>query len=122
MSTNELCLLILKIVEKRPDEAKKIRDIIKSRVKKLEDIESLLLLNFNIMMNMRVEEDKDLKDLTKKEEKEEKEFEREEESESSEELFETCKKEMKAEEDDEEEDIPLGSVINFGSDYKKKKK
>ena len=119
MSTNELCLLILKIVEKRPDEAKKIRDIIKSRVKKLEDIESLLLLNFNIMMNMRVEEDKDLKDLTKKEEKE---FVREEESESSEELFETCKKEMKAEEDDEEEDIPLGSVINFGSDYKKKKK
>ena len=65
LPTYELCLLILSIIDKKPDEAKKIRDIIKSRVKKAEDIENLLLTNFNIMMNMRVEEDKDLEDLIK---------------------------------------------------------
>ena len=65
LPTYELCLLILSIIDKKPDEAKKIRDILKSRVKKAEDIENLLLTNFNIMMNMRVEEDKDLEDLIK---------------------------------------------------------
>ena len=63
LPTYELCLLILKIVEKNPKEAEKIRDIIKSRVKKQEDVEILLLTNFNIMMNMSVGEDNDLKEF-----------------------------------------------------------
>ena len=63
LDTDELCLLMLKIVEKKPEEAKKIKDIIKSRVKKPEDVENILLTNFNIMMNMRVEEDKELLDI-----------------------------------------------------------
>ena len=63
LDTDELCLLMLKIVEKKPEEAERIRDIIKSRVKKPEDVENLLLTNFNMMMNMKVEEDKDLLDI-----------------------------------------------------------
>ena len=63
LSTSELCLLMLKIVEKKPEEAEKIKNIIKSRVKKQEDVENLLLTNFNIMMNMKVEEDSELKGI-----------------------------------------------------------
>ena len=63
LDTDELCLLILKLVEKKPEEAEKIKDIIKSRVKKPEDVENILLTNFDIMMNMRIEEDKDLLDI-----------------------------------------------------------
>ena len=70
LQTNELCLLMLKIVEKKPEEAEKIKNIIKSRVKKPEDIENLLLTNFNIMMNMKVEEDSNLQDLIKEHPKE----------------------------------------------------
>jgi len=66
LPTSELCLLILKIVEKKPEEAEKIKNIIKSRVKKPEDVENLLLTNFNIMMNMKVEEDSNLIDLKEK--------------------------------------------------------
>jgi hypothetical protein len=54
---NELCLLMIKIVEKKPDEAKKIKDIIKSRIEKPEEIENLLFTNFNIMMNMIIDDD-----------------------------------------------------------------
>ena len=57
LSTDELCLLMLKIINKKPDEAAKIKDIIKSRVEKPEDVENLILSNFNIMMNMRIEEE-----------------------------------------------------------------
>jgi hypothetical protein len=57
LSTDELCLLMLKIINKKPEEAAKIKDIIKLRVEKPEDVENLILSNFNIMMNMRVEED-----------------------------------------------------------------
>ena len=57
LSTDELCLLMLKIINKKPEEAAKIKDIIKSRVEKPEDVENLILSNFNIMMNMRVEEE-----------------------------------------------------------------
>ena len=60
LEIDELCLLMLRIVEKKPEEAEKIKNIIKSRVKKQEDVDNILLTNFNIMMNMRVEEDKDL--------------------------------------------------------------
>ena len=63
LPTNELCLLMLKIVEKKPEEAEKIKNIIKSRVEKPEDVENLLLTNFNIMMNMKVEEDSDLTEI-----------------------------------------------------------
>ena len=63
LPTNELCLLMLKIVEKKPEDAEKIKNIIKSRVEKPEDVENLLLTNFNIMMNMKVEEDSDLKEI-----------------------------------------------------------
>ena len=63
LPTNELCLLMLKIVDKKPKEAEKIKNVIKSRVKKPEDVENLMLTNFNIMMNMKVEEDSDLKEL-----------------------------------------------------------
>ena len=73
LRTDELCLLMLKIIEKKPEEAQKIRDIIKSRVKKHEDVENLLLTNFNIMMNMKVEKDKDLEEIENEIEKEEKE-------------------------------------------------
>ena len=66
LNTSELCLLLLKLVEKNPEEAEKIKNIIKSRVKKVEDVENLLLTNFNIMMNMRVEEDKDLDEIKQK--------------------------------------------------------
>jgi hypothetical protein len=69
LRTDELCLLLLKLVNKNPEEAKKIRDIIQSRVKKPEDVENILLTNFNIMMNMRVEEDKDLEGVKTFEEK-----------------------------------------------------
>jgi hypothetical protein len=48
---------MLKIINKKPEEAAKIKDIIKLRVEKPEDVENLILSNFNIMMNMRVEED-----------------------------------------------------------------
>ena len=71
LRTDELCLLLLKLVNKNPEEAKKIRDIIKSRVKKPEDVENILLTNFNIMMNMRLEEDKDLEEVKTMEEKRE---------------------------------------------------
>ena len=57
---NELCLLMIKIVEKKPDEAKKIKDIIKSRIEKPEEIENLLFTNFNIMMNMIIDDKKQL--------------------------------------------------------------
>ena len=57
---NELCLLMIKIIEKNPNEAKKIKDIIKSRIEKPEEVENLLLTNFNIMMNMTIEVDEDL--------------------------------------------------------------
>ena len=60
LQTSELCLLMLKLIEKNPEEAEKIKNIIKSRVKKAEDVENLLLTNFNIMI---VEDDKDLKDI-----------------------------------------------------------
>ena len=63
LRTDELCLLLLKLIKKNPEEAKKIKDIIKSRVKKKEEIENIILTNFNIMMNMRVEEDKDLEEI-----------------------------------------------------------
>ena len=69
LTTYELCLLILKLFDKQPEEAEKIKDIIKSRVKKAEDVENLLLTNFNIMMNMRVEEDKDLEEIKQQIEK-----------------------------------------------------
>ena len=62
LQTNELCLL-LKLVDKKPEEAEKIKNIIKTRVKKSEEVENILLTNFNIMMNMRVEEDNDLEEL-----------------------------------------------------------
>ena len=65
LRTDELCLFILKLVDKNPKEAEKIRDIIKSRVKKSDEAENILLTNFNIMMNMRVEEDKDLEEIKK---------------------------------------------------------
>ena len=42
---------------------KKAKNIIKSTVKKPEDVENLLLTNFNIMMNMKVGEDKDLQKI-----------------------------------------------------------
>jgi hypothetical protein len=71
LPTDELCLLMLKIIEKKPEEAKKIRDIIKSRVKKPEEVENLLLTNFNIMMNMKVEEDSNLEVLKEEIEAEE---------------------------------------------------
>ena len=70
LPTNELCLLMLRIVEKKPKEAEKIKNIIKSRVKKPEDVENLLLTNFNIMMNMKVEEDSDLTEIKKEIERE----------------------------------------------------
>ena len=60
---NELCLLMIKLVEKKPDEAKKIKDIIKSRIEKPEEVENLLLTNFNIMMNMTIEDDEYLEKL-----------------------------------------------------------
>jgi hypothetical protein len=41
LPTNELCLLMLRIVDKKPEEAEKIKNIIKSRVKKPEDVENL---------------------------------------------------------------------------------
>ena len=63
LRTDELCLLMLKIIDKKPEDAKKIRDIIKSRVKKSDEAENKLLTNFNIMMNMRVEEDDNLKNI-----------------------------------------------------------
>ena len=63
LPTSELCLLILKLIEKKPEEAEKLKNIIKSRVKKPEDLENILLTNFNIMMNMKVEEDKDLEEI-----------------------------------------------------------
>ena len=63
LSTSELCLLILKLIEKKPEEAEKIKNIIKTRVEKPEDVENILLTNFNIMMNMKVEEDKDLENI-----------------------------------------------------------
>ena len=63
LPTNELCLLLLRIVNKNPEEAEKIKNIIKSRVKKPEDVENLILTNFNVMMNMKVEEDSDLKKI-----------------------------------------------------------
>ena len=63
---NELCLLMIKLVEKKPDEAKKIKDIIKSRIEKPEEVENLLLINFNIMMNMTIEDDEYLKNLQDK--------------------------------------------------------
>ena len=85
LRTDELCLLMLKIVEKKPEEAEKIRDIIKSRVKKHEDVENLLLTNFNIMMNMKVEEDKDLEEI-----KDEIKMECKEEEEPMEECFDEC--------------------------------
>ena len=69
LPTNELCLLMLKIVDKKPEEAEKIKNIIKSRVEKPEDVENLLLTNFNIMMNMKVEEDADLKEIKMEREK-----------------------------------------------------
>ena len=71
LPTDELCLLMLKIIEKKPEEAKKIRDIIKSRVKKPEEVENLLLTNFNIMMNMKVEVDSNLEMLKEEIEAEE---------------------------------------------------
>ena len=64
--TNELCLLMLKLVDKKPEEAEKIKNIIKSRVEKPEDVENLILTNFNIMMNMKVEEDADLQEIKEK--------------------------------------------------------
>ena len=54
---------MLKIVEKKPEETEKIKNIIKSRVKKPEDVENLILTNFNVMMNMKVEEDTDLQKI-----------------------------------------------------------
>ena len=63
LPTSELCLLMMKIVDKKPEEAEKIKNIIKSRVKKKEDLENLLLTNFNIMMNMKVEEDPNLQEI-----------------------------------------------------------
>ena len=71
LSTIELCLLMLKIIDKKPEEAEKIKNIIKSRVKKPEDVENLILTNFNIMMNMKVEEDSDLTAIKEKMELEE---------------------------------------------------
>ena len=76
LPTDELCLLMLKIVEKKPEETEKIKNIIKSRVKKPEDVENLILTNFNVMMNMKVEEDTDLQKI-----KMEKEIRRREEEE-----------------------------------------
>ena len=62
LQTSDLCLLMLKLIEKNPEAAEKIKNIIKSRVKKAEDVENLLLTNFNIMI---VEDDKDLKNIKK---------------------------------------------------------
>ena len=57
LPTNELCLLMLKISEKNAEEAEKIRNIIKSRIRNTEEVENILLTNFNIMMNMCLEEE-----------------------------------------------------------------
>ena len=48
----ELCLLIITFIEKKPEECKNIRNIIESRIKK-ENIDQILLRNFDIMMNMK---------------------------------------------------------------------
>ena len=96
LPTNELCLLMLKIVEKKPAEAEKIKNIIKSRVKKPEDVENLMLTNFNIMMNMKVEEDSDLADIKV-------EMERDEEIQMQEEACDEVSEESLEEESIEEE-------------------
>ena len=63
LNTDELCLLMLKIVDSNKESAEKIKNIIKSRIKKPKDIENILLSNFSIMMNMRIDEDKDLEKI-----------------------------------------------------------
>ena len=119
LRTDELCLLMLKIIDKKPEEAKKIRDIIKSRVKKSDDVENIFLTNFNIMMSMRVEEDKDLNNIISNKSKNRKKDSYEEEVEVEDELSDSereyhkskrkkrskkksCRKEIKEEEADED--------------------
>jgi len=105
LSINELCLLMIKIVEKKPDEAKKIRDIIKSRIEKPEEIDNHLLTNFDIMMNMTIEDDENLKNLKEKKSKNENYNYNENKMERMEELEECCYNKNYNEKDyDEDED------------------
>ena len=48
----ELCLLIITFIKTKPEECKNIRNIIESRVNK-ENVDQILLRNFDIMMNVK---------------------------------------------------------------------
>ena len=52
LSTFELCLLIIKLIQKNPQDAEKIKNIIKSRTLDQENLVNHLLSNFNKMINM----------------------------------------------------------------------
>jgi len=58
LSTFELCLLLLKLIHKYPNESEKIRNIIKSRIAN-ENLESHFITNFNTIINMSLNESKE---------------------------------------------------------------
>jgi len=57
LSTFELCLLLLKLIHKNPNEAEKIKNIIKSRISN-ENLESHYITNFNTIISMSLNESK----------------------------------------------------------------
>ncbi len=107
LNTFELCLLMLKIVEENPEDAKKIRNIIKNRINLTN--EETILHNFDIMMNMKVDSDfhQDPREMALKEEKDGWEkCEREEECNNLEEDIDELEDMMMNEDVDEEERYP----------------
>ena len=64
LSTFELCLLIIRLLNKNPKEAEKIKYIIQSRITSKELYENNYNTNFNIIINMSLNDQKNLyKDL-----------------------------------------------------------
>ena len=59
LSTFELCLLLLKLINNNPNESEKIKNIIKSRVLNPKNLENHFLTNFNIIINMSLNNNSD---------------------------------------------------------------
>ena len=68
LDTFELCLLVIKLINKNILDAEKIKNIIKSRIIPPKKIENHLLTNFNLIINMTPKESKNKDNKEKNEE------------------------------------------------------